>query len=182
MQPLWMEPNTMNGNPDRGSHGYALLIAIIAINIMAIFGLMARSLWKTEIQRDLEEELLFRAHQYTQAIENFRNQNSNLYPPDFRVLVEKKFLRRLYPEPFNPNGKWNLVMKNFDGSENSLLIVPEDQISNYSANSSLIGVCPTSTLEGFREYRKKKRYSEWAIYVGENLEEEMPELVFITQK
>ena len=52
--------------------GYALITAIIAINLFAIFSLMAASMWQTEIGRDNEKELLFRGDQYVRAIKKFR--------------------------------------------------------------------------------------------------------------
>jgi hypothetical protein len=53
----------------RFREGYALLAAIIAINLFAIFVLKAHAVWETELQRDLEEELIFRGRQYVTAID-----------------------------------------------------------------------------------------------------------------
>ncbi len=168
-----------------GQKGYSLLLAIIALNIFAIFMLMARTMWETEIQRDLEAELLFRARQYKNAIEFFAKKNNNLYPKDFEELYEKKFLRQEYKDPMSIDGEWHIVMQGpvpgGTGKKKPLLVVPMDMLPQYITKARIIGVVSTSPEEGFREYRKKKRYSEWAVYVGEKAEKEMPELKFVAE-
>lgn len=159
--------------------GYALLLAIIAITIFSIFLLAARELWETEITRDLEDELIFRARQYVQAIQQFMKKNNNLYPQDLDTLYKKKFLRKRYKDPMSEEGQWNVVMQSSTPGKKELLIVPEELVSNYLSRARIIGVSSTSPLESFREYRKKKNYHEWAFYVGEKVESDMPELKFI---
>ncbi len=162
------------------SAGYSLLIAVIAVNIFAVFLLMARSMWETEIRRDLEEELIFRARQYVKAIELYKQKHVNLYPKTLEVLYEEKFLRKQYKDPMTELGKWNIVMKDATGGQGgSLLIVPEDMLPQFEAKAFIVGVCSTSSEEGFRTYRKKKRYNEWAIYEGEDPQKDMPELKYV---
>lgn len=159
--------------------GYALLLAIAAVNVFAIMALMARSMWETEIQRDLEEELLFRARQYKTAIELYVKKNNNLYPLNFNDLYEKNFLRKLYKDPMNEEAKWNIVMIGALDGRGDLLIVPEDMLAQYINTSRIVGVCSTVEKEGFKVYRGKKKYSEWAVYVGEQPDKEMPKLKFV---
>lgn len=166
----------------RDRKGMALLWAIIAVNIFAILALTARTMWETEIQRDYEEELLFRARQYRMAIEFYVKDNNNLYPRDFDVLYEKKFLRQLFKDPMSDDGKWNYVMRGGTSGKDELLIVPEEYLAQYIEQARIVGVVSRSPDEGFREYRGKKRYSEWAVYVGEQADKEMPELNFVDQE
>ncbi|MCP4156814.1 MAG: hypothetical protein GY757_54380 [bacterium] len=161
-----------------GKNGYALLAAIIAVHIFAILLLMLRGMWETEIQRDLEAELLFRARQYKTAIELFVKKNNNLYPRELKTLYEKRFLRKLFEDPMSEEGKWNIVMQGTTGRKKELLIVPEEMLEQYLSKARIVGVASTSPEEGFKVYRGKKRYSEWAVYVGEKPEKEMPELKF----
>ncbi len=163
-----------------GRKGYALLIAIAAINIFAIMAMMARSMWETEIQRDLEEELLFRAHQYKSAIELYIKKNNNLFPLNFDELYEKKFLRKLYKDPMGASpGKWDIVMAGALGGKSDLLVVPEDMLGQFLNTARIMGVCSTSDQEGFKIYRGKHKYCEWAVYVGEQLDKEMPKLKYV---
>lgn len=163
--------------------GYALLTAILAINLFAILALKARTTWETILQRDLEEELIFRARQYVIAIELYMKKNPNVAPKNLDILFEKHFLRKRYLDPMTEDGKWNLVMQGgaTTGKKKALLIVPEDQVEEYITKARIIGVCSMSCMEGFKIYRKKKKYCEWAIYIGEDPTKEMPELKFVNQ-
>jgi type II secretory pathway pseudopilin PulG len=162
-----------------GRKGYALLIAVVAINIFAILAMMARSIWETELQRDLEEELLFRARQYKSAIEFYIKKNNNLFPLSFKELYEKKFLRQLYSDPMTVSGKWAIVMASALGGKSDLLVVPDENLGEYINTSRIMGVCSTSDEEGFKIYRGKKKYSEWAVYVGEQVDKEMPKIKYV---
>jgi type II secretory pathway pseudopilin PulG len=166
----------------KGKKGYALLAAIIAINILAVLALAARSMWETESQLDLEDELLFRARQYKTAIEMYLKKNINVYPRNLEVLYEKKFLRKLFKDPMTESGEWNIVMRGGLGGKKGLLLVPEEMVGEYVDKARIVGVCSTSTEEGIREYRGKKRYCEWAVYVGEKVDKDMPELKFVGER
>jgi hypothetical protein len=67
------------------------------------------------------------------------------------------------------------------GGSKKLLIVPEELVAKMLNRARIIGVCSTSMGESYREYRKKKQYHEWAFYVGEKIEEEMPNLEYINR-
>lgn len=183
--------------------GYALLTAIIALNIFAILMLKARDMWEREMQRDLEAELLFRARQYVTAIELYMKKNPNMFPTSLELLYEKKFLRKLYKDPMTEEGKWNVVMRSGKpgagirgdsgdsgsrsgrsggggrGGTGALWIVPEDMLPDYLRRAMIIGVCSSSVEEGYLVYRKKKKYCEWAVYLGEQIDKDMPELKFV---
>lgn len=186
--------------------GYALLTAIIALNIFAILMLKARDMWEREMQRDLEAELLFRARQYVTAIELYMKKNPNMFPTSLELLYEKKFLRKLYKDPMTEEGTWNVVMRagkpgagirgdsgdsggrdgrdgrsggGGRGGTGALWIVPEDMLPDYLRRAMIIGVCSSSVEEGYLVYRKKKKYCEWAVYLGEQIDKDMPELKFV---
>jgi type II secretory pathway pseudopilin PulG len=160
--------------------GYALLTAVLAVAIFSVFILQARTMWETEIQRDLEQELIFRARQYVTAIQMFRKKNPNMFPQSLDELFEKKCLRKRFLDPMTVEGTWNVVMRSgIPGKKKALLVVPEDMLPEYVRKASIIGVCSSSCEEGFMVYRKKKKYCEWAIYLGEKVDKEMPELKFV---
>ena len=164
------------------NRGYALLTAILAVAIFTVMLMKARTLWETEIVRDNEQELLFRAQQYVIAIELFRKKNPNLFPLSLEELYEKNFLRKRFKDPMTLEGKWNVVMRpSTAGAKQNLWVVPEDMVPQYIAQANIIGVCSTSCEEGFKEYRKKKKYCEWAVYLGEQVDKDMPELKFLAE-
>ena len=76
-------------------------------------------------------------------------------------------------------GVWNIVMQDGRAGKKGMLIVPEEMLTQYIGRGMVIGVCSTSPDEGFLVYRKKKKYNEWAVYVGEQIDKEMPELKFV---
>jgi hypothetical protein len=159
--------------------GYALLTAIIAINIFALLVLKARAIWETELQRDLEEELIFRGRQYVTALDWYMKKNANIPLQKLDDLVEKKFLRKRYKDPITNLNKWYIVMRSGISEKNKLLVVPEEMLPQYITQATIIGVASTSREEGFKVYRKKKKYCEWAFYIGEQANKEMPELKFV---
>lgn len=167
------------GKRKLSNSGYALLTAIIAVNIFAIMMFKARDMWDTVLQRDLELELLFRARQYANAIQFYQKKNANIPIKKMETLVEKKFLRRLYPDPMSDTGVWDIVMRDGRPGKKGLLVVPEEMLEQYIGQAIIVGVCSTSPEEGFREYRKKKKYNEWAVYAGDDPKKEMPELKYV---
>lgn len=165
------------------SRGYMLLVAIIAIHIFAILLLVARAFWETEVQRDLEDELIFRGRQYVTAIDLYQKNNSGLPPRNLEILFEKNFLRRQFKDPMSESGEWSVLVSPGRAGDKTLIIIPpeltksEDIINAINIpTGKIVGVCSSSCEEGFREYRKKKKYCEWAFFVGDTQEEEMPPL------
>jgi len=163
---------------EHGRGGYALIALMIAISVLTVFLLMAVPLWQTIMQREAEEELLFRGRQYVTAIGLYMKNHNNLYAQNFEILHLEKFLRQLYKDPFAADGQWDMVFKDSSTTEAKLLVVPADQAKAYFGRAVLVGVCSTSPETAFREYRGKKKYNEWAFYLGGNENEEMPELQY----
>jgi type II secretory pathway pseudopilin PulG len=168
-------PNGEHGIPPslnaRGRGGYVMIVLMIAVAVLVVFMLMAVPLWQTEMQREAEEELFFRAHQYVTAIGLYVKNHNNLYPQNFEVL-------QLYPDPVSADGRWDMVFQDTSGGEAKYLVVPAHLAKAYFGRAVLVGVCSTSPETAFREYRGKKKYNEWAFYLGEKENEEMPELQY----
>lgn len=157
-----------------------LLLVTLGVTVLTILLLMAVPLWETELQRDLEDELIFRARQYVRGIELYLKKHNNMYPQSFAILHLERCLRKLYPDPMSDDGKWDVVMKDTMAGKNQLMIVPAELLGQYLTRAAIVGVCSTSPQEGFREYRGKKRYNEWAFYVGEKESESMPAIRIVT--
>jgi len=155
-----------------------MIVLIIAVSVLTVFLLMAVPLWETVLQREAEEELLFRGRQYVTAIGLYLKNHNNLHAQNFEILHLEKFLRRLYPDPMTDDGRWDMVFQDNSGAAAKLLVVPAGQAKAYFSRAVLIGVCSTSAETGFREYRGKKKYNEWAFYFGGKEDEDMPELQY----
>jgi hypothetical protein len=155
-----------------------MIVLMIAVAVLVVLMLMAVPLWQTEMQREAEEELVFRARQYVTAVGLYIRQHNNLYPQNFEILHLEKLLRQLYPDPMSPDGRWDLVLQDMSGGPGKYLVVPAHLAQSYVGRAVLIGVCSTSPETSFREYRGKTKYNEWAFYYGEKENEKMPELQY----
>lgn len=155
-----------------------MIALIVAVAVLAVLLLMAVPLWQTEAQREAEAELIFRGRQYVNAIGLYVKNHNNLYPQNLEILHLEKFLRQLYPDPVGVDGSWDWVMQDSLGGESKYLIVPAQMAKAYLGRAVLVGVCSTSPETGFREYRGKKKYNEWAFYLGEKENEKMPAMQY----
>ena len=104
------------------SGGYAYLMVLAAVCVLAILAQAVAVLTSYQVKRDREQELLFRGQAYRRAIQSYYLSSPPwtlaLFPRNLQDLVKdnryslKRHLRSLYPEPFS--GEWGLV-KSSDG-------------------------------------------------------------------
>lgn len=93
-------PNAPPSGRLREHHGYAMAALLVALSVMSVLLIVVMPVWKTTIQREKEEELIFRGQQYVRAIGLFQRRNGpGVYPPSIDVLVDQKFLRRKFKDP-----------------------------------------------------------------------------------
>lgn len=95
----------------RGAIYPILLIGILVIGV-ATAGIA--ELWSTQVQREKEEELLFRLGEFRRAIARYRADHNRL-PKELKDLLEdrtqlqtRRYLRRIYPDPFTGKPDWEL--------------------------------------------------------------------------
>ncbi len=94
----------------RQDSGYILFGIVIILVILGVSLVAAVPLWQKAVQREREQELIFRGYQYMQAIERYQRKYPGAYPPSVDVLVEQKFLRQAYKDPFGgKEGEWNVL-------------------------------------------------------------------------
>ncbi len=93
-----------------GRGGFTLLIVMFAIFLLTLGLMIAVPVWQTQIQRELEEELIFRGEQYVEAVRLYQTKNPGQFPENFDELIEEKFLRRFYPDPMTDHGEWNVIL------------------------------------------------------------------------
>jgi type II secretory pathway pseudopilin PulG len=74
---------------------------LVAMSIMAVLMGAALPSWTHLVQREREEEYLFRAKQYARAIRMWQDRNNvaNVPAPSVDLLVEQRFLRKKYKDP-----------------------------------------------------------------------------------
>ncbi|MEW5805796.1 MAG: type II secretion system protein [Acidobacteriota bacterium] len=177
--------------------GHLLLTLVIAVAVSMILLTVAAQSWSTVLQREKEEELIFRGWEYAIALKNFRKDRGRL-PTDLKELTERgqrhqRYLRKLYRDPLSPDGEWNLLYLSPDGKG---LINPnappiEGQLpaglqergmplqrmpqglqtsGGKIAGLQIAGVVSKSAEKAFKQYRKKEYYNEWLFSIFDLLE------------
>ena len=101
-----MEATSAHGRPEE--RGASLVSVIAGLTIMLLMISAAIPSWKYVMKDAREEELLFRGEQIASAIERYQRKNGQL-PPNLEILVQQRFLRKNYKDPFAKDGKWRFI-------------------------------------------------------------------------
>lgn len=94
----------------RRTEGYTLILLMFVLFIMSLGLMVAVPVWQTQIQREKEEELIFRGKQYVEAVRLFQIKKPGAFPKDFEELIEEKCLRKPFKDPMTTHGEWNVVL------------------------------------------------------------------------
>ena len=103
--------------PDRGrvgQSGAVLIIVMVVMMVAAIALTAAVQAWSTTWRRENEEELIFRANQYVDAIIAYRKEHGGQFPLNLEDLHKPgprrfRYIRRLYKDPIAKDHKWGLL-------------------------------------------------------------------------
>jgi type II secretory pathway pseudopilin PulG len=87
------------GRAARPDAGYAMAALLAVLAIWGVIWLMAVPVWKQAVQREKEEELIWRAGQYARAVALYQRKYANAFPPNVDVLMREKLLRKKYKDP-----------------------------------------------------------------------------------
>ena len=90
--------------------GFTLVGMIIIFTVMTVLLSAAMPIWSKVIQREKEEELIFRGLQYAEAIRVFQLRNGR-YPLRLEELstVKPRAIRQLWTDPMSEDGQWGLI-------------------------------------------------------------------------
>jgi len=129
-----------------GESGHALLIVVVMCMVMIVGTTVAMKVWATVVQREREDELIFRGKQYAMALYLYRKAKGNL-PTDLKMLDEKGeggkfYLRRQYKDPITGQDFGVIMM----GPNNTP--IPDEPIDDPNLDSDLDG-SPGSRSGGF---------------------------------
>lgn len=99
----------------RGSRGAALLLTMFLVALIGIMLTVAGRVWRTEMQREKEAELLVVGAEIAKAITRY-HAVSLQYPENLKQLLldtrqqnTVRYLRRLYRDPVTGSGTWGLI-------------------------------------------------------------------------
>ena len=135
----------------RSEAGYNMVMLVILITVMTILLGMALPYWSHWIQREKEEELIFRGLQYAEAIRVFRTRFGRA-PIRLQELIEVKprCIRKLWEDPMTDDGKWGIL---FEGAP-----PPGEQTVTVGP---IAGVYSRSTEKSFKVFNGAQQYDQW---------------------
>jgi type II secretory pathway pseudopilin PulG len=82
---------------------------LVTLGVMSVILGVAMPVWRTVVQREKEEELIFRGRQYARAIALYQRKYAASYPASLDVLIEQKFLRKKFKDPMATDGEFEII-------------------------------------------------------------------------
>jgi hypothetical protein len=165
--------------------GYAMAALLTMIAVMSIILSAALPVWRHEMRREREAELVFRGEQYARAVGLF-NRKYRTYPPNLDVLVQQKFLRKKYKDPitgkdFRPIYVGGIAARQASGAaappgvQRTQQQQPQQQQqqaqqaqqaqpalqAGVRPGGGLMGVASTSEDTSIRIYKGRTKYHQW---------------------
>jgi hypothetical protein len=136
--------------------------------------------WRYIMKNMREEELIFRGGQIADAIQRYQAKNGNAVPTSLEVLVEGRYLRKEYEDPFSEDGKWRLIRPGeiiqpgqpaagAGGGQPARPPRPRPTPRRTRGRTmgGIVGVASRSTDEGLRLFNGRSRYNEWIFAAGQ---------------
>lgn len=157
----------------RHDDGYTLVALLVLMAVGAVLMASIAPTWGFLVQRDKEEELIFRGESYAFAIERYQKRFNKL-PTQLEELEEEKMIRKLYEDPITGGPFELLVFNGADRVRESELDRTQQRIlrgeTPGTTSMGIIGVVSTSDDAALRPYKDKERYNEWEFYANQGEE------------
>jgi hypothetical protein len=143
---------------------------MFAVLVLSLGFLIATPVWQTEVQRDKEEELIFRGGQYVEAVRLYVQKNPGRFPSSLKELLDKKCIRRLYRDPLGRGGEWNVVLNSSrvqagGQSAQEVLVAPERALPAIK-DPQILGVVSSSMNRSIKIYNDQDSHDKWLFYYG----------------
>lgn len=107
--------------------GFSMAMVMVFTTILLV-GLSEAVLnWQKAMQREREEELIFRGKQFIRAIGLWQRRFPGTLPTTIDALLNTnntRFLRKRWKDPITNSEEWRLIKMNPDGTISGLTIVP----------------------------------------------------------
>ena len=191
--------------------GYTILLLMFAVFVLSIGLMIAVPVWQTQIQREKEEELIFRGKQYVEAIRLFMRKKPGAFPRDFEELIEEKCIRKLFQDPMSPDGSWNIILMSQgplprrtgqprrtsrttgtggrprppggggQGFAVQRVLIAPQAALSSIDNPQIIGVVSSSTQKSIKIHNQQESYDKWLFFYGQD-PAKMPEIIYYGQK
>jgi len=157
---------------------------MFAVFIITLGLLVAVPVWQTELQREKEEELIFRGNQYVEAVRLYVQKNPGRYPASLKELLDKKCIRKLYKDPLGPGGQWNVILaagKPAAGQAGQEVLVAPERVLPAIKNPQVLGVVSSSTNRSVKIYNDQESHDKWLFFFGQDAKKS-PKIVYYGEK
>ena len=174
----------MSGN----RRGYLVIMLMMAVFAITLGFLIALPVYRTEVKREKEEELIFRGKQYVEAVRIFLLKNPGRFPSSLQELLEKGCLRRLYRDPMTESGDWNIILNpasaglsgTGSSGEAQVYVIPEKALSSVR-QPVILGVVSSSKAPSVKVYNDQESYDKWLFYYGQD-PKRLPKITYYGEK
>ena len=146
-------------NFNKNEHGFSYLAALFAVTIIGITLGITGQVWSTAAKREKEAELLFRGLEIQKAIGMYYESSTNnikSYPPSLDALVKdprsnitRRFLRRIYDDPFTGKPDWETIK------------APNGGIKGVKSTSSDEPIKKNMFSKALKGFEDRTSYSDW---------------------
>jgi type II secretory pathway pseudopilin PulG len=170
-------PNSEFRIPNSRQAGYTLVVLVMAIAVMAIMMSVALQTVQFQMQREREAELIFRGHQYVEAIRLYK-QKYGRYPMRMKELWEAnpRVLRQKWIDPITGSEEWGLVFLSQEGRQvggprargrdrqptpTPTPVFSRERHGGGERMGPIIGVHSLSTEQSIKVYEGRTKYDEW---------------------
>jgi hypothetical protein len=157
---------------------------VILVSLMLVGLGAAGPTWRYIMKNSNEEELIFRGGQIADAIQRYQRKTGNALPVSLEMLVEGRYLRRVYEDPMTEAGKWRLIRQGeligvirppgstAAGSGNAVgpAATPTPRPSSGpggEGSGPIVGVASRSQEQSLRVFNGRTRYDEWLFVAGQ---------------
>jgi type II secretory pathway pseudopilin PulG len=157
---------------------------LVMLAVMAVMLTVAMPAWHQMVQREKEEELIFRGQQYVRAIGLFQRKYAASFPPNVDTLLSQRFLRKKYKDPMTTDGEFQVLYQmsaqqpgqtgrggtqapgRGGGLQSPGQTQPSQPGSAFGTGTlgprgGVIGVASKSTETSIRLYNGRNHYNEW---------------------
>ena len=147
------------------------------MSVMAVLLSLAMPTWNQMIQREKEEELIFRGNQYARAINLYQRKFANASPTSLDVLIEQHMLRKKFRDPMSTEkeGQFQMLYINMTaptgrqggagqgGAQGSAgqAAGTGATLGTTPSGGGIMGVTSKNTGESIRTFNGKTHYNEW---------------------
>jgi len=147
--------------------GFTYIGLLIAVVILGVALSAVGTVWRTQAQREREQELLFIGHEFRAAIAAYSTANGRQFPQDINDLLEDKrgpeprhYLRRFYADPMTGAQDWTILQAD------SLGIAGLSGIVGIASSSNVAPLKKAGFSAGEEAFKDATAYSDWKfVYV-----------------